>query len=117
MSIPDNQFSLTAYFKSKVTAKYPTGPTANAINNNMWVNMILYIYEYAPIISGLGAVCYALTSVVSSDILTIVINRNIIVFFNIVIGFCGATVIAEWIMLDTLVNWMIPIARVLSGIA
>lgn len=115
MSIPDNQFSLTAYFKSKVIAKYST--SANAINSNMWVNMILYIYEYAPIISGLGAVCYALTSVVSSDILTIVINRNIIVFFNIVIGFCGATVIAEWIMLDTLVNWMISIARVLSGIA
>jgi hypothetical protein len=77
--------------------------------------MFLFIFEYAPILSGLGAVCYAFTSIISSDILTIVINKNIIVFLNIIIGFCGAIVIAEWVMLDSLIDWMIPIARVLSG--
>jgi hypothetical protein len=115
MSIPNGQFSLSSYFKSKVNIAYPTGTIAKSINDNMWVNIILFIYEYAPFISGVGAVCYTFTSIISSDILTIVINRNIIVFFNIIIGFCGATVIAEWLMLDTLIEWMIPIAKVLSG--
>jgi len=116
MSIPLNQFSLKNAFKNAVNLKYGAGSTiANTINDNFWVNIILYVYDYAPLISGIGAVCHAMSNIISADILSIVVNKNIILFFNLLIGYCGATVVAEWLFLDALLDWMIPFAKILSG--
>jgi len=113
----NDQFSLIKEFKNSVNIQFGvTSVTASSINNNVWVNILLYILEYAPLISGFGAVCYAMTSIISADLLSVLINRNLIIFFNLTIGFCGGIVIAEWLFLKELIIAMIPVAKILSGI-
>ena len=113
----NKQFSLIDEFKNSVNKQFGVSSiTAAKINDNLWVNMILYVLEYASFISGLGALSYAMTSIISADLLSILINRNLIIFFNLLIGFCGAIVMAEWVILDRLISVMIPMAKILSGI-
>jgi hypothetical protein len=110
----NTQYSLTTAFNTVVRKKYNVDD-ANSIINNFWVKSYIYVFEYAPFLSGLGAVCYAMTSIISADILSILINRNLIIFFNITIGISGGITMAEWIMPDVLINWVIDIALILSG--
>ena len=117
MSIINNQFSLILEFNMSIDSKYgKSSLEARTIKNNLWVTIILYIFEYAPLLSGFGAMCYAMTSIISADVLSILINRNLIIFFNLIIGLCGAIVIGEWIFIDKLIAVMIPFAKILAGI-
>ncbi len=117
MASVNKQFSLIIEFKNAINVKYgKDNITAKTINSNLWVNIILYILEYAPLISGVGAMCYAMTSIISTDILSILVNRNLIIFFNLTIGICGSIVVGEWLFLNQLIIIMIPIAKILSGV-
>lgn len=110
----NNQFSLSLEFKKKVNNTEPT-LKAESIINNFWVVGILFIFEYAPFLSGLGAVSYGISSILSADVFSILVNRNIIVFFNILIGICGFITVCEWTALDFLLGLLVPFAKIVSG--
>ena len=114
MSAPNNQFSLNIAFKTKVNA-VESSLKAASILSNFWVVAIFFILEYAPFISGLGAVGYGFASILSADVFAILVNKNIIVFFNILVGICGFITVCEWTALDFLLNMLIGFAKVISG--
>ncbi len=110
----NNQFSLSIAFNKKVNDTEPA-LKANNILSNFWVVTVLFILEYAPFLSGLGAVSYGISSILSADVFSILVNRNIIVFFNILIGICGFITVCEWTALDFLLDLLVPFAKVISG--
>ena len=55
---------------------------------------ILFAYAYP--ISFLGAIFYAISSVVSFDPTTVVANKNVSVALNAVIGVCGLLSLFNW---------------------
>ena len=110
----NNQFSLKIAFKQKVRDTEPS-VKAEDIIDNFWVSTILFIFEYAPFLSGLGAVSYGISSILSADVFSIIVNRNIIVLFNVLIGMCGFITVCEWIALDFLLDLLIPFSKILSG--
>jgi hypothetical protein len=110
----NNQFSLTIAFRKKVTETEPALKAQNIINN-FWVSSIMFIFEYAPFISGLGAISYGISSILSADLFSILVNRNIMVLFNILIGVCGFITICEWLALNFLLDMLLSFSKVLSG--
>ena len=114
MSAPSYQFSLNAAFKAKVNAVEPSAK-ASSILSNFWVISIFFIFEYAPFLSGLGALGYGFASILSADVFSILVNKNIIVFFNILVGICGFITVCEWVALDFLLNGLLGFAKVISG--
>ena len=48
-----------------------------------------YLLQYTYPIGFLGAALYALTSIISVDITSIIANKNISIVFNVIIGGCG----------------------------
>ena len=114
MSAPNNQFSLSEAFKIKVNATEPALKATNILSN-FWVVAIFFIFEYSPFISGLGAVGYGFASILSADVFAILVNKNIIVFFNILVGICGFITVCEWVALDFLLNGLLGFAKVISG--
>jgi hypothetical protein len=90
-------------------------PIGLSIRNNFWINMILYILNYAPFISGVGAVCYMMTSIISADLFSIFVNRNIIFLVNLLIGISGVVTILEWLSIDTLLSFSLLVAKIISG--
>ena len=114
MSVPNNQFSLNTVFKVKVT-NTESSLKAASILSNFWVISLFFILEYAPFLSGLGAVGYGFSSILSADVFAILVNKNIIVFFNIIVGICGFITVCEWVALDFLLNMLIGFAKVISG--
>lgn len=114
MSSPNTQFSLTTAFKNEVNNTQPALKAANILAN-FWVITLLFIFEYAPFLSGLGAVSYGFASILSADVFAILVNKNIIVFFNILVGICGFITVCEWVALGFLLDLLIPFAKIVSG--
>jgi len=119
------QFSLKKAFTDYVNNQYPPSvdtfgnstpnSVGTSIKNNFWVNVILFVLEYAPLISGIGAVCYTTSSIISADIFSILVNRNIMILFNIIIGICGVVTVLEWVSLDILLSFSLTSAKIVSG--
>jgi len=110
----DTQYSLTFAFSKKVKLTLPTDK-ANLLLANFWVTSLLFLFEYAPLISGLGAIGYGIASVLSADVFSILINRNLIVFFNIFAGISGFITVGEWIAQEWLLDLLITFMKLISG--
>lgn len=55
-----------------------------------------YIFQYAYPIAFLGSMFYGITSLVTFDPASLMINRNITMFINIFIGVCGLISLFNW---------------------
>jgi hypothetical protein len=110
----DTQYSLTFAF-SKKTRLSLTSDKADLVLANFWVTSLLFIFEYAPLISGLGAIGYGIASILSTDVFSILINRNLIVFFNIFAAISGFITVGTWIAQDWFLGILLTFMKLISG--
>jgi hypothetical protein len=110
----DTQYSLINAFTKKTRLSLAQNQ-AESILANFWVKSLLFIFEYAPLISGLGAIGYGIVSIISADVFSILINRNLIVFFNIFVGICGFITVSTWIAPDWFLGILLSFMKLISG--
>jgi hypothetical protein len=55
-----------------------------------------YVFQFAYPIAFLGSMFYGVASIASFDPSSIILNRNITIFVNIIIGICGLISLFNW---------------------
>jgi hypothetical protein len=66
--------------------------------------IIVFIIQYSSLVSGVGAVLYALGTIVQIDAASIITNNTGRIIVNSIILLCGVITVLEWVAVDILIN-------------
>jgi hypothetical protein len=82
-----------------------TSSVASSSQGNTPLGWIfIFFIEYSSLISGLGAVFYAVGTFMNVDFPTLITNNHGKIAFNLLILVCGIITICEWLFVDLLIN-------------
>jgi hypothetical protein len=66
--------------------------------------IIVFIIQYSSLVSGIGAVLYAVGTIVQIDAASIITNNTGRIIVNSIILLCGIITVLEWVAVDILIN-------------
>lgn len=81
----------------------PSDKKSSAINS-LTTKFIIFLLEYSSLVSGIGAILYAIGTVVQIDITTIITNNTGRMIINFIIFISGVITVLDWLALDVLLH-------------
>ncbi len=83
-SVQDSVQRVNATVDANVTYNDPADPTPQEPADPLWKNILGLLFSYSYLLSFLGAIFYSVSSIMTVDPTTILLNKNFSVAFNLV---------------------------------